>query len=858
MLSAPQRSLIIQRLLPLLALTFFILALWVLHDALRQFHYHQLIEQLRAIKPAHILAAAALTAVNYIVLTLYDQLAIIYIRHPLPAGKVTLASFISYAFSNTIGLSLLTAGSIRYRLYSAWGLSTEEIARLVSFTTLTFWLGILTVGSVVLISEPMTVPLVPLMEKIGIHSARPLGLLFGALVASYLVVVFFRRNPFHVRNWDIHLPSVRLTGAQILVGSLDWSLAGCILFILLSEQADLSFSHFLGVYLLAQIVALISHVPGGLGVFESIMLISFPEIPADALLSSMLIYRGIYYLLPLSLAAILLAVNELQQKKSLVVKVVQQADRWWGVMIPPLLAATTLTSGAILLFSGATPAVPDRLQWLNEFLPLSLIEISHFLGSLVGVCLLFLARGLVLRLDAAYVFTSFLLATGCLLSLLKGVDYEEALLLGLMLAALLPCRRHFYRRASLFSEPFSFNWIVLVLLVVISSLWLGLFSYKHIGYSSELWWHFALRGDAPRFLRAAVGMTSVLLIFALSRLFRPATSDPGQPGEAELQLAKRIVNLSPLTMPNLALLGDKALLFDDQQNSFIMYGVAGRSWIALGDPVGSPEVARGLAWKFREMVQRNGGQTVFYEVSTSMLHVYLDMGLTLLKLGEEASVPLPDFSLKGKKRSDLRYIHHRLEKDGCSFEVLPADLVPEILPDLARISNAWLQEKNTREKGFSLGTFDEKYLLNFPVAVVKQQDRIIAFANLWQGANKQELSLDLMRFAAEAPRSVMDYLFINMMVWGREQGYQSFDLGMAPLSGLENRPFAPLWHRIGSVIFSHGEHFYNFEGLRGYKEKYNPIWEPRYLACPGGFALPQILLNITALISGGIKGIVAK
>ncbi len=117
---------------------------------------------------------------------------------------------------------------------------------------------------------------------------------------------------------------------------------------------------FLGVFIFAQIVALISHVPGGLGVFESMILLLVPVIPADQLLSSMLIYRGIYYLSPLALAALLLAGNELLEKQVMVEKAIHHVDRWWGIMIPHLLAATTLLSGAVLLFSGATPTIPGR------------------------------------------------------------------------------------------------------------------------------------------------------------------------------------------------------------------------------------------------------------------------------------------------------------------------------------------------------------------------------------------------------------------------------------------------------------------------------------------------------------------
>ena len=856
MLSRPQFSSIAHRMSPLLAMALFAAAMWVLHDALRQFHYHHIVNQLKTFPLPHVLAAMALTVLSYLVMTGYDHLAVAYIRHPLETGKVTAASFISYAFSNTIGLSLLTSGSIRYRLYSAWGMTAEEIARLVAFTTATFWLGIVTVAAVTFLAEPLALP--PLGLRL-LHSARPVGVVFAALVLGYLLLVLLRRRPLRIGRWDIPVPSPRLTAMQLLTGALDWLLAGTVLFVLIPEQAQLTFFQFFGIYLLAQIVALISHVPGGLGVFESMVLLSAPQVPADLLLSTMLIYRGIYYLLPLTIAALLLGGHELLAMSPLVGKAFRRVDRWWGVIIPHLLAVTTLISGAVLLFSGATPTIPGRLRWFDNFIPLPVMELSHFLGSLVGVCLLLLARGLQRRIDAAYVLTAILLACGSLLSLLKGVDYEEALLLTLILIALLPCRRQFYRRSSLFQDPWTISWALTVIVVVVSSIWLGVFSYKHVNYSGELWWQFTWEGDAPRFLRAAVGSIVLTLAFTLSRLLGPAPREPDLPGPAELDLARRVISQSPGTLPQLALLGDKALLFDDQQRGFIMYGVVGRYWVSLGNPVGPAAIARELAWKYREMVERHGGQAIFYEVDTSMLPVYLDMGLSLFKMGENACVPLADFSLEGPERKGLRYSHRRLSKEGCSFEMIPVGEVARILPELREISDDWLKQKNTREKGFSLGHFDERYLRNFPVAVVRQQGRIVAFANLWLGADRSDLSFDLMRFSTSAPRSVMDFLFIGLMLWGKEQGYQAIDLGMAPLSGLDNRPFAPLWNRVGATVYQYGEHFYNFEGLREYKNKFNPVWEPRYLACSGGIlVLPHILMNVAALISGGLKGVIVK
>lgn len=255
--------------------------------------------------------------------------------------------------------------------------------------------------------------------------------------------------------------------------------------------------------------------------------------------------------------------------------------------------------------------------------------------------------------------------------------------------------------------------------------------------------------ELSHFLGSLIGVCLLLFILTMAKLLGPAPKDPKPPGQEQLDLARQIIGRSPQTLPNLALTGDKELLFDYQNKGFVMYGVERRAWVAPGDPVGPPEVACELAWEYREMVERHGGQTVFYEIGTSMLHVYLDMGLTLFKLGENASVPLDTFSLEGSDRKGLRYTHRHLSKEGCFFEVIPATDVPERLPELRKISDVWLQDKHTREKRFSLGRFDEQYLRNFSIAVVKKQDQIVAFANLWMGANNEDLSFDLMRFGSD-------------------------------------------------------------------------------------------------------------
>ena len=842
---------------PLISVLFFLGALWVLERALRGHRYHDILAGIRQIPGPALLAAAGLTVLSYLLLTGYDFISTRYAGRPLPWRRTALASFVGYAFSMNMGLPLLSGTPVRYRLYSSWGLSAAQVAEVVAFNAVTFWLGFLCVGGLAFLLAPMPAP-----ESLPLpfDSLRPLGGLLLAVAAAYVVLGALWRRPLRLRSWQLDPPSFRTCVAQLVLSSADWSVAAGVLFVLLPQGGRPHYLAFLGVFVLAQIAGLASQVPAGLGVVESVLLLLLvPPLRPSEVLASLLAYRVIYYLLPLILSVLLLARHEVREGRARLVALGLSVGRWAQALVPHAFALATFVSGVILLFSGATPAIQGRLAWLDRLLPLPVIELSHFLGSVTGVLLLFLAHGLQRRLDAAFHLTAALLAAGIVLSLLKGLDYEEAAILAAMLAALAPCRREFYRRASLLHERLSPGWAAAVFLVILASVWLGLFSHRHVAYSGDLWWQFALEeGDAPRFLRATVGVVMAALLLAVAGLMRPALPEPRPPGPGELDRAWDVVRRSPRTYANLALLGDKSLLFGPGGEAFLMYGVEGRSWVALGDPVGPERGWRDLVWQFREMSDRHGGWTVFYQVDAESLPLYLDLGLSPLKIGEEGRVPLAGFSLDGGSRKGLRHILNKLEKEGLSLEIVPAERVPRILGSLREVSDAWLASKQAREKGFSLGFFEPGYLARFPAAIVRGEGRILAFADLWETAGKEELSIDLMRHLPEAPAGVMDYLFTRLMLWGRDEGYRSFNLGMTPLAGLEERALAPLWSRLGAFVYRHGEHFYNFQGLRQYKEKFDPEWRPKYLASPARLALPRIVANVASLIGGGMRGIVGK
>ncbi|MCA9772303.1 MAG: bifunctional lysylphosphatidylglycerol flippase/synthetase MprF [Myxococcales bacterium] len=847
----------LQLLVGAVGLGMFVLALTLLHRELHGLRVRDIWRDLRAIPTPRILTAALLTALGYGVLTGYDTLAFRYIGRRLAARRIAFGAFASYAVSNNLGMAGVPGNAVRARLYSMWGVPGVDIARIIGFCAITFWVGFAALAATTFIAHP---PSVPVDLGLPFHTMRGVGVVLAAVVAVYLGLSATGRGAVRVRGWEFGVPPLRLAVAQLVVASLDWALAAGVLYALLPSTPTLGYPAFLGVYLMAQVAALASHVPGGLGVLETVVvLLVAPEVPAPAALGSLIAYRAIYYFIPALIAAAALAAVELRRGAESVRTATRRALRVAaGPIVPTILAVTSFVGGVVLLFSGATPSLPHRLRWLGDMIPLPVMELSHFLASVAGAGLILLSRSLERRLDAAYLLTLALLSGGIVFSLLKGLDYEEAAILGAMLVALAPARRYFHREASIFSDPWSGPWLFAVALAVTATVWLGLFSYRHVEYSRDLWWSFALHADAPRMLRATVGVFAAGFLFALAALLRPKAPEPALPSIDDIERAARIVDASPVSSSHLALLGDKSLLFNDDGAAFIMYGVSGRSWIAMGDPVGPRSAWKELVWRFREMGDRHGGWTAFYQTTAESLALYLDVGLDALKLGEEARVGLEDFSLVGSARAELRNTRNKIEKMGGRFEVLDAPAAAARIGELRAVSDAWLADKSAREKGFSLGFFAEPYITRFPCAVVIDRERIVAFANLWPSGTREELSVDLMRHSPDAPHGVMDYLFTKLMLWGRDEGYRWFNLGMAPLAGMEERALAPVWNRVAALVFRHGEHFYNFQGLRRYKDKFDPVWEPRYLAYSGSLAVPLILGDIATLISGGVRGVFTK
>ena len=845
---------------PALGLVLFGLALWAIHRELDAHMLASIGDALAAMPWSASAAAIGLTAVSYGSLALYDPLALRWLGRKVSLGSAALTGFVSFALVHNIGLAPVTGSAARYRLYSAWNLTALDIGAVFAFNSTTATLGMMTTAG---LGGLLATDAVARMSGLPAWLVLAIAVLLLALAAGYALTGMLWRGELRWRGLELRPPPIEIAVPQLALAAIDWCCAGLALWILLPAGIPVGPVTFLALFVTASLVAIFSHVPAGLGVFEAVVLVGMPDTAAQpGIAAALVIYRIVYYLLPLVLAGLVLGAAQLRRLPELLPGLDRLVRPWARLVLPNLVAPLVGVCGVVLLASGVTPAEQARMAVLARHVPLPVIEAAHFMASLCGLVLLPVALGLRRRLDAAWSAGAAMLAAGIVLSLLKGLDWEEALLLAITLLIVLPSRGSFYRRSALTAQRFSPSWLLAILAVLLSVTWLGFFSYRHVEYGPELWWQFVEDADVPRFLRATAGCFVLALVLGVMQLVgwgRPPRPETGaSPEEIERAAAAIAGADSPPSSAWVALLGDKQLLFSDSGRSFIMYGIRGRSWIGLAEPVGLESERLELLWRFRELADRWGARIAFYEAPAEAMPELVELGLTFQKLGEQAFVDLASFSLEGGRRSNLRQTVARGRRDGSTFEVIPPEGVPAILDRLAEISEAWLAAKSAREKGFSLGRFDRAYLSRLPVGVIRREGRIVAFANLWPSPDRHELSIDLMRYGPDAPRDVMEHLFLELMLWGKEQGYGRFDLGMAPLSGLESRQLAPVLSQAGAQIFQHGEDFYNFEGLRRYKEKFRPAWEPRYLAAPGGLTLARVLADATLLIGGGVKGVLGK
>lgn len=846
----------------ILGAALFLLGLYALYHLLRPVNLADVALQITAMPAGALAAALGATAIGYVALIFYDWFSLRFIGKTLDRGIVALGGFLGYAFGNTIGVSVISGGAVRYRIYSAVGLNAFEVAAVSGYIAVALGTGLTLVGIAALAVHPGAVgALLP-------YASSTIQIVAAAITAVSVALIVWMsvsQRSLSIRGHELHLPPPADLAGQLVVTLIDIAAASFALWVLLPAGKP-DYATFVAIYAAATMIGVLSHVPGGIGVFETVVIGTLPaSVPAGDAAAALLLFRLVYYLVPFALAFLLVALNEIRLARGFGSRLLARAPALQPAFAtlhgfsPGLVATVAFGFGAWLLLITMLPSVRAEAMAEGDLVGVLLLEGGTLASAVAGVALIIVSQGLARRVSSAWWFAVGALLAGAVASLLNDFGFENAAFLGAGALLLLPFRKAFDRPGRLTAGVFDARWFATVIGVGVAAAAFFFFVHKAVPYSNDLWSEFSHDSNTPRALRAGLAATALMFFFGIYLLTRPIRrKSPEEARPEEMSQAAVLCDMSEDPQAWLSQTGDKRFLFSETGKSFIMYAVRGGSWIALGDPVGDRAEFEALVWSFADQAARSNARPVFYEVSARNLELWVELGLTLHKVGEEAVVRLPEFSLAGGRFKTMRAAMSKRQRDGYEFTMLTSPHTPELIAELRAISDTWLGGKTGREKGFSVGRFDSDYLALFDISVVRKDGRIVAFANILASKGGAHLAVDLMRYLPEEASGLMEYMFLSLIEHYKAKGALEFSLGTAPLSGLSERSVARSWNRFGRLIYRHGGAFYNFEGLRTFKQKFQPDWRPRYLALPPNVSPMRVMGDVALLIAGSARGLIAK
>ncbi|MGN8158193.1 bifunctional lysylphosphatidylglycerol flippase/synthetase MprF [Salinisphaera sp. RV14] len=793
------------------------------------------------------------------VMSSYDVLAARFIGLDRRAATSLRLGMLANGINNIASLSGITGSGLRVLLLTRDGAATAAAVRYATLVASASPLGLSALAWVTLIMRPAILAATPVPELLVLIALGVIALYLPAyfvLATTSLLHIGPLQAIERIRPWQ---------AAVFMAASvIDWAIAGALLWGCLAVLgADVSPAAVIAAFALAATLGMLSFLPGGLGVFDVtlVALLAAHDVNAATAVAALVLYRVAYYLVPLILA-LALGANELRATR--LAETVRthpaiQLMAWPVGRVVDLgirvLAWLTAACGVVLLAGAAFPNLIAHTRLLHAWLPLGAVEASHMASVAVGLTLVFAARGLSLRLTRALWLALGLLVAGAAFGLMRGLDWGTSLMLVAVAGVLWLNRASFDRRGSLARQLGEWQWLATLAAALAVYFIIGEAFYPAHGASV---FHFNFGAHGPRFLRGLmIALISVIVLMAWSwpRWPRPELAPPTA---SDLDgLVEWLGRHGSNGYSHLMLLGDKTLRYSADDRAMIGFAAIRNRLVALGDPVGDSEARRAAIADFRRFAEAAHCTPVFYQVGPDYLSDYLDHGFALFKLGEIGRVDLSDFTMTGRRNEDKRGAINRGNRLGLTFERREPPFDTTLMGELRVVSDDWLGEKPT-EKSFSLGRFDANYIQRAPVALVRDgEGTLLAFASILPSyGHREEFSIDLMRHLERAPGGTMDFLFVRLMQEAQAMGYHWFNLGMAPLAGVGDTPWASTAEQLARLAFEHGNRFYNYKGLRAFKEKWHPVWQSMYLAYPPEAGLSALQLDLAALVAGGYRHII--
>ncbi|WP_251545555.1 bifunctional lysylphosphatidylglycerol flippase/synthetase MprF [Limosilactobacillus caecicola] len=604
-------------------------------------------------------------------------------------------------------------------------------------------------------------------------------------------------------------------------------------------------------YVVAQVLGVVSMLPGAIGSFDVMMLfeLSMLGVPRATAIVWLLLFRVFYYIVPIILGAIFFLHHVFVQLDNffdhIPSSIARQTAHW-------LITCFMYVSGILMLLAASVPDLTDSNRVLQRFYPFTFFFLHQLTTILFAIAMLACARGLQAKVKKAYWPTLIILVIGITNTIINLGTISLTIFLLIILILVFLMRHVPYREKLQYSVgKFIVDSIIfvgsLVLYIIVGVINTPRYSADHAVPQ------FLLFPGEKIWLSGFIGLIlGFAIMFVILRYFT-AGPDPFA-GEQPLDKPRVLAIIDEFggnETSHLALLRDKNIYYyteDDHDQLFFMYRPKNDKLIIMGDPVGNQAKKNVAIKQFLREADRYGYQLVFYEVDSDTTMDLHEFGFDFIKTGEDGWVKLADFTLAGKKQRSQRALMHKFDREGYTFEIVQPPFDDQLMAELKAVSDDWLGKEV--EKGFSLGYFSPQYINEAPVALVRASDgQLVAFATLMPTGSKKLLTIDLMRHSHTAPSGIMDKIFVSMFQYGQEHGYEYFDLGMAPLANVGASQYSFIEEKVAHFIYEYGYHLYGFQGLRRYKEKYASKWFPRYTVFRKKASLIASMLALLSVVN---------
>ncbi|MCM3568873.1 bifunctional lysylphosphatidylglycerol flippase/synthetase MprF [Neobacillus mesonae] len=770
----------------------------------------------------------------------YDVILIRILGFKVPKRELVEQSFIANSFSNLIGFGGLIGAMLRTYFFHKYEHDKRRLLRIIATVSLFYLTGISVLSWIVTIFYRNF----PLFTDVK-------WLYFAVVGVGLYLPVFLIINEINAKKNDNQSLVSKREGIKLIAVSIvEWFAVFMAIYLLNKILGiPISFKQLFPVYIVSACAGIISMIPGGLGSFDLVFIWGMQDlhIPEEKVLILLLLYRLGYYFIPF-LAGVVFFVKLYWEKWN---KLWNDTPK--GIvqsLSHSILTLLVFISGLILLLSASVPGIMSRLRIAQELLAFPIINVSHQLSVAAGFLLLGLSRGIEYSVKRTYDLTMFALIMAALFSIFKGIDYEEAIFLIIVALILKMSKGQFYRESYVLTWGKTIFDVAIILVITSMYLIIGYLNLPNAKVAMpEKLIPYVILDSNDLFTSAFIGLVIAFMILSIGYLVSlPKKWKFENSVNQETEILNHICKYKGNVLSHLIFLHDKYIFWNRKRNILMAFQPYADKLVILGEPIGEKSEVSNAIEEFQEEADLYGYSLVFYQVGDEMLPILHNHGFAFFKLGEEAYIDLETFSHSEENMQGLKSIQNQFTREKYSFEWLEPPFTDKLFNELKEISADWLEER--KEKGFSLGFFDENYLSKAPIAIIRNKNlEILGFVSIMYVYDQQTISMDLIRFRKNAPRDTIDFLLLSVMDWAKHKGYKCFHIGMAPLENVSLTKFSFLSEKIAAQIFLHGHLIYYFQGLKHFKDKYTTFWKAKYMAYRKKSSLPFIMAQISLMIS---------